>query len=78
MKPLTELRAGQAAQVVALRSTDPARLERLAAYGLTPGSQVCLAQHQPTIIFHVGGTEVAVDVSVAREIMVAEAAETAA
>jgi DtxR family Mn-dependent transcriptional regulator len=61
---------GETARVVALQSVDPARLERLAAYGLTPGSLVRVAQHTPTLIFQVGETEVAVDTQVAGEIMV--------
>ena len=73
MKPLSEMPVGGSARVAALRSADPARLERLAAYGLTPGSLVRVAQHTPTLIFQVGETEVAIDAQVAGEIMVVEA-----
>jgi len=72
MKPLSDMPVGEAAWVAALRSADSARLERLAAYGLTPGSLVRVAQHTPTLIFLVGETEVAVDAQVAGEIMVVE------
>ncbi len=74
MKPLSAMPVGEAAWVAALHSADPARLERLAAYGLTPGSLVRVAQHSPTLIFQVGETEVAVDAQVAGEIMVVEVA----
>lgn len=70
MRPLSEVPPGQQARIVALRSADPARLDRLAAYGLTPGSLVRVAQHTPTLIFHIGETEIAVDARVAAEILV--------
>ncbi|HLF02123.1 MAG TPA: FeoA family protein [Anaerolineales bacterium] len=67
---LDRLRAGQWAEVVELRSTDPARLDRLGAYGLVPGSNVRVEQLHPAIIFRVGETEISVDRAVAREIVV--------
>lgn len=67
---LDHLRAGQSAEVVELRSTDPARLERLGAYGLVPGSMVRLEQLRPVIIFRVGETEISIDRDVARQIVV--------
>ena len=70
MVPLNQLKPGQAARVVALRSGDPARLDRLSAYGLVPGSQVSLEQARPTFIFRIGETEIAIDAEVAGEIWV--------
>jgi Fe2+ transport system protein FeoA len=67
---LYELKPGQSAQVVELKSNDPARLERLGAFGLVPGSLVYLEQTRPAIIFYIGETEISVDEMVAREIMV--------
>jgi DtxR family Mn-dependent transcriptional regulator len=64
------LEPGQHAEVVALRSADPARLDRLGAFGLVPGSVVHLEQRQPALIFRVGETELSVDRVVAREILV--------
>ena len=68
--PVSELRPGQAARVVELRTGDAARLDRLGAYGLVPGSLVQMAQAQPTYILRIGETEIAVDHDVAREIIV--------
>ncbi len=69
--PVSQLRPGESARVVELRSGDPARLDRLGAYGLVPGSRVLMAQVQPAFILRIGETEIAVDLEVAGEIIVA-------
>ena len=68
--PLHRLKPGQVAQVVELRSADPARLDRLGAFGLAPGSRVCMEQVRPALIFRIDETEISVDRDVASEIMV--------
>jgi Fe2+ transport system protein FeoA len=68
--PLHELKPGQLARVMELRSNDPARLDRLSAFGLAPGSWVRMGQVTPALIFHVGETEITVDHAVASEIIV--------
>jgi Fe2+ transport system protein FeoA len=70
MIPLHCLQPGQTARVVELRSKDPARLDRLGAFGLSAGSAITLQQAFPVLVFSVGETEVAVDVEVAGEIWV--------
>ncbi len=67
---LSDLKPGQSARVVELRSADPARLDRLGAYGLMPGSLVHLQQLQPTLVLRIGETEIAVDHEVGGEILV--------
>jgi DtxR family Mn-dependent transcriptional regulator len=67
---LTQLPPGQLARVVEVRSSDPARLNRLGAYGLMPGSVLRLEQRRPTLIFRLGETEVAIDEAVGGQIMV--------
>ena len=69
--PVSQLRPGESACVVELRSADAARLDRLGAYGLVPGSRVLMAQAQPAFILRIGETEIAVDHEVAGEIIVA-------
>ncbi len=64
------LKPGQTAQVVELRSTDPARLDRLGGYGIVPGSLLRLEQLRPALIFRVGETEISIDREVASEIIV--------
>ena len=68
--PLHRLEPGRRAQVVELRSTSPARLDRLGALGLVPGSWVVVQQHAPALVLRVGETELSVDRSVAEEILV--------
>jgi Fe2+ transport system protein FeoA len=68
--PLHQLKPGQSAQIVELRSSDPARLDRLSAFGLAPGSWVQMEQRRPALIFRVGETEISVDQDVASEIIV--------
>jgi Fe2+ transport system protein FeoA len=67
---LDKLKPGQSASVVALLSTNPARLERLSGYGMVPGSTVHMSQHHPALIVRVGETEISLDSAVAREILV--------
>lgn len=68
--PLHRLTPGQSARVVELRSSNPMRLDRLGAFGLSVGSAVTLQQAFPVLVFRVGETEVAVDTDVAGEIWV--------
>ena len=68
--PLHRLKPGQRAQVVELKSQSAARLDRLGALGLMPGTWVVVLQRNPAIVLRVGETEVSVDRSVAEEIMV--------
>lgn len=68
--PLHRLKPGQRAEVVELRSQDPARLDRLGALGLVPGSWITLQQMHPALVFRVGETEISVDREVADEIYV--------
>lgn len=70
MIPLPTLPPGQWANVIALQSQNPARLDRLSAFGLMPGCPVQLVQNQPTFILRVGETELALDHEVAAEIWV--------
>jgi DtxR family Mn-dependent transcriptional regulator/ferrous iron transport protein A len=69
--PLHRLRPGQSARVVELQSTDPDRLERLNAFGLSPGTWIRVGQVHPVVIFSIGETELSIDREVASEILVA-------
>jgi Fe2+ transport system protein FeoA len=67
---LNQMRPGQSAQVVELKSKDASRLDKLSAFGILPGSQLLLSQLQPVLIFSVGETEISVDHEVGSQIMV--------
>ncbi len=68
--PLHRLKPGQRALVVELRSESAARLDRLGALGLMPGTWIVVQQRTPALVLRVGETEVSVDRSVAEEILV--------
>ncbi len=70
---LHQLKPGQTARVVALTSADPARLDRLAAYGVVPGSLVRLDQIHPSLILTVDETVITIDRAVAEHILVQQA-----
>lgn len=68
--PLHRLRPGQRAQVIELRSENPARLARLGALGLMPGSWIVVLQRKPALVLRVSETEISLDDAVAGEILV--------
>ena len=68
--PLTSLRAGQHAAVVAVDDASPRWLHRLSSFGIVAGTPVQLVQSRPTPIVRVGQTELALDRQIARSIRV--------
>jgi len=68
--PLHRLKSGQRAQVVELKSDSHARLARLGALGLMPGSWLVVLQKKPALVVRVGETEISLDDAVAGEILV--------
>lgn len=64
-----ELAHGQSARVVSLAG-GTARSNALAVFGLVPGSELTLIQHQPACVVRIGETELALDSEVARQILV--------
>ncbi len=68
--PLHHVRPGQRAEVVELRSDSHARLARLGALGLMPGSWLVVLQVKPAVVLRVGETELSLDHAVAGEILV--------
>jgi Fe2+ transport system protein FeoA len=68
--PLHRLKSGQRAQVVELKSDNPARLARLGALGLMPGSWIVVLQRKPALVLRVAETEISLDDAVAGEILV--------
>jgi Fe2+ transport system protein FeoA len=67
---LHRLKSGQRAQVIELGSDSPARLARLGALGLMPGSWLVVLQRKPALVVRVGETEISLDDAVAGEILV--------
>ncbi len=70
IRPLSELRGGQRAEVMCLGSTRTPRHTRLGVFGLVPGAQVRVIQQRPACVIKVGETELALDREIARDILV--------
>lgn len=74
MKPLvvalTELEIGAEARIVFTAQRAGKRVERLGTYGVVPGSLIRLRQKRPSYVIELGGTSLALDTDVAREIYV--------
>ncbi|MBE0597215.1 MAG: metal-dependent transcriptional regulator [Desulfuromonadales bacterium] len=67
---LTELRAGEKAEIVYLSTADPKKMQKLMSMGVLPGTPLQLNRTFPSYIFRVGNSEFAVDQELAREIFV--------
>lgn len=67
---LASLEAGQDAVVLRVLKDDPARADRLAALGVTPGARIRVLQRFPGFVFECDQTELAVEPVVARSILV--------
>ncbi len=67
---LDDLLPGESAEVVGISSADEGRLMKLSALGIAPGSRIRIVQHFPVCILWVGETQLSLDSSVAREILV--------
>lgn len=67
---LHELEEGEHSELVCLNCAQTSRRNTLAVYGLTPGSRLILQQKRPTFVVRVGETELALEMEIAREILV--------
>lgn len=65
---LSQMKPGQIAQVTAITSDNKARLLKLAAFGLVPGSFVKLQQRYPAYVLRLGETLLSLDDDVADDI----------
>lgn len=68
--PLTDLPAGSECEIVRVESRHRTRTDRLAAYGVTPGTVLTLQQKFPTFVVRVGETNLALDAEIASDILV--------
>ncbi len=70
VRPLLDLKLGEAGRVVFITPKSRARLDRLSALGLIPGSVVRLTQRHPSYVLEIGETTLALDEDIVREIYV--------
>ena len=68
--PLNDLVPGETVRIVFITPKTHARLDRLGALGIVPGSTIRLHQKLPTFVLEIGETDVAIDPEIAHEIFV--------
>jgi DtxR family Mn-dependent transcriptional regulator len=67
---LVDIPIGTSGNVVFIAPKSVQRLNRLAAFGVVPGSQIRLIEKKPSVIFACGQTSIAVEEEIGREIYV--------
>lgn len=71
VRSLRELKTGERGRVLCL-GLPPDRGNALAVFGLAPGAEITLLQHQPACVVQVGETQLALDPEIADSILVDE------
>ena len=67
---LSEFSAGESGTVAYVYTTSPGRLDRLASFGLVPGTAIRVHQTWPSVVVTLGETELAFDQETSRDIFV--------
>lgn len=67
---LNDMVVGSQARIAFLTPSFHKRFDRLAAFGINPGSEITLHQTRPAFVVRIGETELALDKEIAREIFV--------
>lgn len=70
MTALSNIDAGQECEVVEIRHPAGSSLDRILAYGLSPGTRIRLHQRWPAYVLQVGETDIAFDSDIATGIFV--------
>lgn len=71
--PITELNPGEGGRIVFIAPKEHKRLDKLASFGVVPGSGIKLHQKTPSFIIKIGETDLAIDEDIAKEIYVRKA-----
>jgi len=70
VRRLTDLKPGTTASIAFIAPTSSARINKLASFGLVPGSEVRLVQRRPAVVLQCGATSIAVEDEIGRDIYV--------
>ncbi|MEE8403420.1 MAG: metal-dependent transcriptional regulator [Candidatus Hydrothermarchaeaceae archaeon] len=77
MRPLVlsliDLSPGESGRIVFIAPKEHRRIDKLTSFGVIPGSTITLHQKTPSFIIKVGGTDLAIDADIAKEIYVKKA-----
>lgn len=68
--PLHDLAPGSTARILFIAPSMVRRLDRLGSFGMVPGTVLTLHQKRPSLVVELGGTTLALEKDVAREIYV--------
>ncbi len=68
--PLTEVRVGEACEVVMIRPRGSGWFDRLGSFGIVPGSKLRILQKRPAYVVQAGHTDLALDAGLARHLLV--------
>jgi Fe2+ transport system protein FeoA len=72
--PVIDLPVGTSASVAFITATSASRLNRLASYGIVPGTEVRLVSRRPAVVLACGSASVALEDDIGREIYVTSVA----
>ena len=70
LRRLTDLEIGTCGSIAFIAPTTAARVNKLASFGLVPGSEVRLLSRRPAVVLQCGATSIAVEDEIGREIFV--------
>ncbi len=70
VQPLTSLNVGGAGRIAYINTRNFPRLQKLSAFGITPGVSVRLFQKSPSVVLQCEETQVALEEDIARDIYV--------
>ena len=68
--PVTQLSPGEEGRVAYLSSKSQTRLHKLMAFGISPGMNIKVHQHYPTMVLECEHTQLAMEAEIARDIQV--------
>lgn len=68
--PLNVLKVGESGRIVFITPRTKRILNRLASYGVVPGSELTLKQRYPSYVIHIDQTDVAIETDIAKEIFI--------
>lgn len=67
---LSDFEVGKKGKILFIKPSEAARISRLSAIGIVPGTVIKLIQKKPSIVIQVDETTIAIDPELAKEIMV--------
>ena len=70
LRRLTDLDVGSSGSIAFVAPTSSSRINKLASFGLVPGSEIRLVSRRPAVVLQCGATSIAVEDEIGRDIYV--------